>query len=328
MKLLIGISLVALTASSARAQEHSAAETAFRQGRELLASGRVSAACNAFATSQKLEPALGTLLNLAACHEREGRTATAWAEFTEVRDKAAAEDRREFAAEAESRIRDLEPRLTRLTITVVEPRPDALVITRHGIDVTAVVGTPVPVDSGQIEIVARAPGHKAWAAKIEVAGAGRTLEVSVPRLEELPRRTIRPTPMSPGFAPAPPPARPDGAMDIGRGRRIVGLSVGGGGVAAVATGLVFGALAKKKWDESRDHCNDEVVCSPRGTKLTERAAANATVSTVLVSVGLAAVGAGAYLYLTGPRHSSVRAATAVAPYIESDGAGLAVAGHF
>lgn len=328
MKSLVGIALVALTASTAWAEEKSAAETAFRHGRELLADGKVAAACNAFATSQKLEPALGTLLNLAACHEREGRTATAWAEFNEVRDKAAAENREQFAAEAESRIRDLEPRLTRLRIKVAEPRPDALVITRHGSDVSAAVGTPVPVDLGRIAIEARAPGYKTRTTEIEVSGSGRTVEVTIPRLEPLPEPAARSAPANPGLAPAQPPAPANGAIDLGRGRRIVGLSIGGGGVAALATGLVFGALAKNKWDESRDHCNDEVVCSPRGTRLTERAVTHATASTVLVSVGLAAVGAGVYIYLTGSRRRTESGATAVAPYLKSDGGGIAVTGRF
>src|SRR4051794_10726019 len=60
------------------------AEGLFRQAQKLLGEGKIHEACDAFAASQKAEPAVGTLLNLAACHEKEGRTATAWAEFDDA----------------------------------------------------------------------------------------------------------------------------------------------------------------------------------------------------------------------------------------------------
>src|SRR6187399_1063297 len=75
-------------AGAARAQQQPAsgtiAEVLFRDGQQLLAAGRISEACVKFRASQTAEPALGTLLNLAVCHEKEGRTATAWLEYAET----------------------------------------------------------------------------------------------------------------------------------------------------------------------------------------------------------------------------------------------------
>src|SRR5580658_1649767 len=75
--------LVALLVGArvAQAQQPSAAETLFEQGRELLATGKLVEACDKFAESQKLDPAVGTLLNLGDCYAKRGMTATAWATF-------------------------------------------------------------------------------------------------------------------------------------------------------------------------------------------------------------------------------------------------------
>jgi hypothetical protein len=60
------------------------AEVLFRQGRDLMAAGKIVEACGAFAESQKLEPAVTTLLNLASCREKNNNLASAWGLFLEA----------------------------------------------------------------------------------------------------------------------------------------------------------------------------------------------------------------------------------------------------
>src|SRR6185436_12399932 len=66
------------------AADKSLATQLFKEGRALVDQGKVAEGCRKLEESQRLDPGGGTLLNVALCHEKEGRTATAWAEFTEA----------------------------------------------------------------------------------------------------------------------------------------------------------------------------------------------------------------------------------------------------
>src|SRR5687767_15052938 len=75
------LSLIALGcvlgAPSALASDTVAADAAFQEGRALMASGDLAAACARFEDSRRHEPAVGTELNLGECYERLGRLASA-----------------------------------------------------------------------------------------------------------------------------------------------------------------------------------------------------------------------------------------------------------
>src|SRR5262245_1202284 len=65
-------------------EEKAVAEGLFQEGRKAMASGQIADACAKFSESYRIAQRLGTLLNLATCHEAEGKTASAWAEFVEA----------------------------------------------------------------------------------------------------------------------------------------------------------------------------------------------------------------------------------------------------
>ena len=73
------LSLVLLGAGVATAQtlDPVGGQWLFREGRALMKDGDLAAACPKLEESLRLDPAVGTLMNLAECHERQGRTASA-----------------------------------------------------------------------------------------------------------------------------------------------------------------------------------------------------------------------------------------------------------
>jgi hypothetical protein len=310
--------LIVLLSLPAAAQNKAAAEAAFKEARRLLGQGNVAEACPKFEASLKLDPALGTQLNLADCYERVGRTASAWANFIEVAEK---DVRKARAAEARRRAKALEPRLSRLTVSA-DPRDDALHVRRDGEDITALLGVDVPVDPGKHTISA-IHGSEVWSDDVVIAGEAQTASVTVPRFwKDFDVAKPSPTVAEPGPAPTPerapaPPAEP--APSGGRDRTWAWI-VGGVGVAAVATGLVFGGIAKSRWDSSADlGCHDNAAgqwaCPPGDAydKATSAKGAATTSTVFVVAGGAALVGAGVLWVLAPEKERPVSVAPAAAP---------------
>src|SRR5438128_11228376 len=82
------VAALVLASSFASAQEAPSAasnemraEYLFRTGEKKFDAGKYAEACADFSESLRLGPKLGTLLNLALCHEMVGKYATAWSEW-------------------------------------------------------------------------------------------------------------------------------------------------------------------------------------------------------------------------------------------------------
>ena len=74
----------ALAEGPPAAQGAPVAQALFEAARRLMEEGKFSEACPKLAESHRLDPAAGSLLNLAVCHEKEGKTATAWVEYNDL----------------------------------------------------------------------------------------------------------------------------------------------------------------------------------------------------------------------------------------------------
>ena len=155
------------------------ASAAFERGKKLMAQGKTAEACTEFEASMQFEAANGTLYNLALCHEKLGKLATAW---TELRELAQNDSNAARAKDAQRRAAAIEPRLTRMHL--VAPKTPNVVIERDGKDVTSFVGSDEPIDPGTYTFVARAPGHKPQTVTADLRAEGKTVDVSIPDLAD------------------------------------------------------------------------------------------------------------------------------------------------
>ena len=305
---LLIITLAGVAAAEPSATERAMARELFEEGRKLMVGKDYPKACAKLAESQRLDPAPGTLLNLAVCHEAEGKTATAWAEFNDALSLAKRDARKDRIDLATQHLADLEPRLSRLTIEVpAASRVSGLEIKLDGSRVGRPAwGSGVPVDPGPHLVTASAPGWKDWQAEVTLGDNADRKAVTVPGLQRAPVKS--------GGDPVKqkPPARDAGT---GSGQRTTGYVVGAVGLVALGVGGYFGYRAYTRWDDRNAHCSD-AGCDPTGVDAGDDATQAATIANIGVGVGAAALATGVILVLTaGP---SERAAASVTP----DGRGM------
>ncbi len=295
-----------------------AAEVLFQAGQRLLSEGKLEIACQKFEESERLDHALGTMLNIANCYEKSGRTASAWAMYREVANLAQTKHDTGREGFATSHAEALAPRLSTLTIVVADGQGgDGLVIKRDGVPIgQALWGMPTPVDPGDHKIEVSAPGRRTWTTVAKVEADASKSTVSIPQLDQEP---VAPPPAGLVETDTPRPAdEPQGGWST---QRTIGVAVAGAGIVGVGIGAAFGLVAKSKYSDALTHCVGS-KCDAEGLSLTDSAKGAATGSTIAFVIGGAALATGAVLYFTAPKGSKVK----VAPTLGPRAAGVAIGG--
>jgi hypothetical protein len=279
----------------AQTSDKALAEQLFRTGQELMSQNRYAEACPKLAESQRLDPGTGTLLNLAVCHEKEGKLASAWSEYNDAATFARRDQRADRVQFAEQHIASLEPKLSRLIVQLakgadapgLEIRLDGEVLGN------AALGVAAPMDPGSHTVSVSAPGKLPWQTKVEIPAGPAEKTVSIPTLAKAP----------PGSVPGPANSAADtsSGKSGGKAQRIGAYALGGLGIVGLGVGSIFGLRAISKNKESNEQGCDRNMC-PRDAAATRRSATDAgNVSTVMFIVGGAALAGGITLYLTAPR---------------------------
>jgi hypothetical protein len=300
--LLASSILVPATAGAQGSTDAAAAQALFDEAKALVAQGRVAEACPKFEESQRLDPASGTLLNLADCYERSGRLASAWSRYLEAAAASRASGNTERETTARDRAAALVPRLSKLVIQVTDKDVPGLEITRDGQPVgRAQWGAAIPVDEGKHTIAAKAPGYSVWQTVAVVKEQQTVVTVSVPKLEEA------------SSGPDPSPSTPGTDSGARRGfqlntQRTFAIAAAGAGLAGVVVGAVFGLKSKSKHDDAEKYCDGNVCSDPRGVTASDDARAAGNVSTVAFAVGALGIAGGLTLWLTAPDPSSPKQA--------------------
>jgi hypothetical protein len=272
----------------------------FQEGRALMAEGRIPEACLKLEESQRIDSGGGTLLNLALCHEREGRLARAWSEFKEAELVARADSRRAAEVEAANHVGALEPRLSRLTIVVsASAQVEGLVVERDG----RVVGrgawsTAIPVDAGAHIVRATAPGREPFSATVVMAPESDARTVEIPVLAT-PIVAVPPT----RAALPPVPAPPVPPLLTRTRLRQAGIASAGFGVILLGAAGYALATAISASNASNAHCYVD-GCDDIGVMKRRIAASRGDLATLLGVGGVILVGVGATSYTLGRRSST------------------------
>ncbi len=295
------------------------AQTLFDQARELMGAGKYNEACAKFAESQRLDPGGGTLLNLALCHEKQGKIATAWADFHEALSAALRDRRKEREKLAREHLQTLEPRLPKLTLQVAQPVATAMELKIDGAPVARTAwGAAVPIDPASHVIQATAPGKKPWSATFTMREAEQRT-TSVPLLDD--------EPQAPAAAASAARPRTNDVEERPSSRPRTGAYVAGGfGVLGLGVGTYFGLHAIAERKEADSYCS-ETTCKREGFDHNENAVRDAWISDAAFGIGLIGVGLAVY-WMVVPDSSSTRSTTGstwtVAPSVAARGGGVTV----
>jgi hypothetical protein len=302
---IAALSAATLAARTAHADDtdadgnrQSAALALFQEGRRLVEAERYAEACPKFADSLKLDPGVGTMLNLAVCYERIGKTASAWSAYLDA--AAAARDKGETERErvARARAAALDPTLSRVTILVAPAATGSDVDVR--LDGTRIPqtlwGVATPVDAGTHDLRASAPGRVPWSTSIQV-DADHPLVVAIPALEP------EPLILSPSLSPPAVHETPRAPMHAADWHRPVALALGGVGIGALGAGVAFVVAANDRYVESThaSACNADNHCTAAGSRDRQIAFAYANVASASIAGGAVALVGAAVVWLTGSR---------------------------
>ena len=283
----IALALFGVT-SVAHADE--SAESLFAQATEARAKGDYATACPKFAESQRLEPAPGTLLNLADCETRAGSIVSAREHFGLAATGFPRNDpRRAFALEQAAA---LEKRFAHLTLRLAPSAGPASVRKGSAIVDSSMLGTAVPTDPGDVVIVVSARGRLDRTYPLHLADGesmDRTVDVGPPEpvAEAKPRTSVR---------------------------RTIGIVVGSVGLASLAVGAVTGVLAIGKASTVKDHCGPDNLCDAEGFAAASDGNVLSPLSTATFIAGGVLLATGTVLFLTGGDRARTSVAFMASPF--------------
>jgi hypothetical protein len=327
---LMSVAYVSLAQSPASGP--AAARALFDQGRALLDAGDWAGACRKFDESLAISPNVSTSIKVARCRVHEGKLATAAKEYERARALNQRETvqgsahQAELAATIERETNDLAPRIPSLRILVLEA-PAGLTVHCNGALVEPLrLGQPLPVDPGNYEVTAEAPGWVTESKTVTVAERtvrDQVVEISFrltparPTASQSPSRPES-TPVPPGppvRAPqdgtATPPAAPvlastpalavttDSHPSERHPNYTTGFVIGGVGVVALGAAGVLGILTLNRVGASKTHCQHPGdTCDEYGVRLRNQASDLQTAGLITAGIGAAALFTGIVLVVT------------------------------
>jgi len=263
--------VVVLVVATWGAAAHAAdprAEELFREGRAAMDAQSWDLACAKFEESLSLESAVGPLLNLAECREKQGKLARAYELWTRGLSSMPADDGRRPLAER--KLADLERRVPKLIVTA----PAGAKVFVDGVEVAP--GQPVRVDPGARSIVVNV-GEKSQTITTR-AEEGKVVPVDGRPSDSRIIGPVRPDQAGPDYTPA-----------------IVALAVGGAGFIGFG---VTGALYLGESSTVDEQCTDGVCRTQEGVDAGDSRTTLGIINAASLGVGVIGAGLGTFFLLT------------------------------
>lgn len=317
----LGTQSVALPALAADKAQTDRADRLFRAGREAMRRKDFANACANFYQSQALDPAAGTLLNLAECEAAQGRGhyVASWKHVQAALSQLSEDDERlTLARQISSR---LERRLAKLRVVFSGSDYEQLGLECDGVEVpSAQLGEPIIVESGHHVLVAKTSSdRRGKPVELRVAaGESRGVVVPSPPVERARASAAPQASSSPG--------------DTQRGVGYAGLVIGGVALGVATYFALHGNAIKGDADQ---------LCSPSAVDCPQQALADTQRSqadlerrvAIVTSVTGALVGAaGLVLVLTAdegaPKDKKRSASLSLQPGVGGAPSGVWLTGRF
>lgn len=276
---------------AARAEPSPAAEALFQAGREAARQGRYAEACAKFSESQRVEPALGTRLNLALCEEELGHLAEAWALFRALSLALPRDDER--MALVESHAHALAARVPTLVLRAGAQFPAGARVEVTGLSVTpSAFGVAIPLNPGRLSLRVFAPGFEPRVYDLVLTEGQRVELVVEPGAKQSasePRSARRALPITP------PPVLPASNQPL-RVSGIIGLGLAG---SALLGSLLAGYVALRNQNTVEEECDASQACSEAGLSAARSGKRFASLATASFAFSVAFAAGGTTLLLVG-----------------------------
>jgi hypothetical protein len=291
LTLALAVALPLVAARTAAAADADPSVTAkatelFRAGRAAAAAGDDKTACERFTESEQLQPAPGTQLNLGACEEKQGHLLAAREHFRKAASAFGPEDRRR--AVAVNTAGALTDRLAILTVHIPTTSPAGTKVAVAGAVLDpGILEHGIEVDPGKTTLLITAEGRQPRTLDLTLA-EGEKHEVSAEAGE-----AVAPAPEAPA-----PVVHNDSADATRSLERTLGFAGMGAGVAGIAVGSIFGALALHEASVVKANCNTTTwACQAPGVSAASSGKTDGVVSTVGFIAGGVFAAAGVYLFV-------------------------------
>jgi hypothetical protein len=293
-------------ASTARGQGPSRADTLFVDATALINEERYAEAIPMLEEAERLDPGIGTQFNLAVCYEKTGRLGTAYKNFAEVENLAAAAGKKPRQDAAHEKLESLRQRISYAEIRVTSPRDAAVTVRVDGEIVPPGKRDLVALDPGDHALVAEAPNRKPFETVIHVEGEAERHEIVVPELAMVAVKTEVRTVVS----------------ETSNTGRTVGFVLGGIGVAGLATAAVTGLMILSDKSTAEAHCKPECATATgdidtEGADAVRRGKDLLPINLIAWGVAAAGIGAGTYFLISSAKKKSTKAS--ITPTLDGRG---------